>query len=465
MKIINIVLLIFIVINSSCYNIDKQKNKLLRISEDGHTFSRADGKPVFWLGDTAWELFHRLNEKEADFYLEKRSSQGFNVIQAVALSELKGLTEPNRMGELPLLNKDPNTPNDKYFEFIDYVIDKAASLDMYIAILPTWGKYWSDYKIFDTGNAFNYGKYMGDRYKNRWNIIWILGGDRIPKTGEQYEIIRQMAMGLKSGDGGTHLISVHPAGNNTSLSFFQYEKWIDFHMAQSGHAHRDMPNFLYALNNNLVKPSKPFIDGEPRYEDLPVKFWEVQLPGSYPDNPVCIPDSLTPYGYFNSYDVRRAAYWSVFSGAAGFTYGNGSIWCFWDEGRYAPIAVKYSWQKAMDSPGGEQMQFLKKLIDKYGTDKLYPDRSVIVDNWSLCTNYQCALITKDRKSVLVYSPQGEHIRIAMEKLLPGNVSYRWYNPRNGLFSPPQKVVGDSLVVEFHPPSQGTDWILTLNSEI
>ncbi len=455
-------LFLFLVENIYC----QQKSKLL-VSADGHTFEYADGTPFFWLGDTAWELFHRLNKEETDYYLETRKSQGYNVIHAVILSELKGLTEPNRFGNLPLTDKDPEKPNEAYFTNIDYAIKKAASLDMYIALLPTWGRYWSEDPIFTPKNAYTYGKYLGDRYKDQWNIIWVLGGDRIPKTNEQYKIINQMAFGLEAGDQKVHLKTFHPAGNNTSLSFFQNENWIDFHMAQSGHAHRDMPNYLYALNNNIAKPAKPFIDGEPRYEDLPVKFWEAKLKDGYQENAYPIADSLTPHGYFNDYDIRRAAYWSVFSGAAGATYGNGSVWCFWQEGRYAPIAVKHSWQKSMESSGGKQMQYLKKLIDLYGINNLIPDRSFIADNWSSASNYQTVLATKNKKSVLIYIPEGNLIKVSKIKFAKGTIYYRWYNPRNGTFS--EEILlkeTTDLILTFQPPSpgDGNDWILVIDSK-
>lgn len=441
-----------------------QSDKLLQISKSGHTFEMADGTAFFWLADTAWELFHRLNKEEIDHYLKKRKSQGYNVIQAVVLPEIKGLTEPNRYGEIPLINRDPEKPNEAYFKIIDYTVQKAAALDMYIAILPTWGSYWSENKIFNNKNAFNYGKILGKRYFDNWNVVWILGGDRNPKSETEYEIINQMARGLKEGDHGNHIISFHPSGNNTSLSFFPNTKWIDFHMAQSGHAHRDMPNFLYAMNNNLIKPAKPFIDGEPRYEDLPVKFWEIKLDERYKENPYPLADSLTPYGYFDDYDIRRASYWSVFSGAAGTTYGNGSIWCFWEKGRYAPIAIKKSWKKALKSSGGNQMQYLKKLIELYGIDNLLPDRSVIIDNWSGCSNYQAALISKNNKNILLYIPDGNPVKVSRKKLSGKILTYQWYDPRTGDFS---KKYSDSspIVMKFTPPSKGknNDWVLVIHS--
>jgi Protein of unknown function (DUF4038) len=108
------------------------------VSANGHYILR-DGKDFFWLGDTGWELFHRLNREEADRYLEKRHLQGFTVIQAVVLAEFDGLHSPNAYGDLPLFNDDPTRPNEKYFSHVDYIIDKAASEGLVIGLLPTWG--------------------------------------------------------------------------------------------------------------------------------------------------------------------------------------------------------------------------------------------------------------------------------------------------------------------------------------
>lgn len=109
----------------------------LKVSENGRFLVTEGGRPFFWTADTAWELFHRCSREEVDLYLAKRKSQGFNVIQAVALAELNGLNEPNIYGAVPLRNNDPTTPNPAYFEHVDYVLDRADSLGLYIALLPT----------------------------------------------------------------------------------------------------------------------------------------------------------------------------------------------------------------------------------------------------------------------------------------------------------------------------------------
>ena len=74
----------------------------LRVAANCRYLEYDDGRPFFYLGDTAWELFHRLNREQADAYLQDRAAKRFTVIQAVALAELGGLERPNAYGDLPL---------------------------------------------------------------------------------------------------------------------------------------------------------------------------------------------------------------------------------------------------------------------------------------------------------------------------------------------------------------------------
>ena len=186
----------------------------LKVSEDKRFLVHADGTPFWYLGDTAWELFHRLNREEVALYLEKRRSQGFTVIQAVAIAEFRGLKRPNPYGHLPLLNSDPATPltnegpNNDYWDHVDFIIETAAKKGLYIGLLPTWGdkvtKMWGEGpEIFNEENVKKYGEFLGNRYKNAPNIIWILGGDR-PAENENKdyrEIWRAMASGIREKDG------------------------------------------------------------------------------------------------------------------------------------------------------------------------------------------------------------------------------------------------------------------------
>lgn len=158
----------------------------IKVSADKKYLVKKDGKPFFWLGDTAWELFHRLSREEAKKYLQNRAGKGFTVIQAVVLAELDGLNTPNFYGDKPLLDNDPARPNEAYFKHVDYILNEADRLGLIIALLPTWGDKWvkdtwgMGPEIFTPENAKVFGTWIGKRYLNK-NIVWVLGGDRIPK--------------------------------------------------------------------------------------------------------------------------------------------------------------------------------------------------------------------------------------------------------------------------------------------
>ena len=174
--------------------------KSLQVSSKSRFLEYEDGTPFFYLGDTAWELFHRLNREEADLYLNNRAEKGFSVIQAVVLAERNGIEEPNPYGHTPLFDKDPARPNEAYFEHVDYIVNKAEELGLVIGMLPTWGSYWSDNNpdrtIFTAANAEQFGEFLGARYKEE-PIIWILGGDHNIHTETEREIIEAMALGLR----------------------------------------------------------------------------------------------------------------------------------------------------------------------------------------------------------------------------------------------------------------------------
>ena len=111
----------------------------LRVTTNGRYLETSDGEPFFWLGDTAWELFHKLDREEAIYYLKTRANQGFTVIQAVILAELDGLRTPNAYGELPFIDLDPTQPNSAYFSHVDFIIAEANKLGLTMGVLPTWG--------------------------------------------------------------------------------------------------------------------------------------------------------------------------------------------------------------------------------------------------------------------------------------------------------------------------------------
>jgi hypothetical protein len=452
----------------------------IRVSIDQHYLITTEGKPFFWLGDTDWELFHRMTREEAEEFLEIRKQQGFNVIQAVALAEFNGIRQPNRYGDLPLIDEDPtrlaitpgaNPANENeydYWDHVDFIIHRIADKGMYIGLLPTWGDkvahLWGEGPIiFNEANAEVYAATLAKRYANNWNIIWILGGDR-PATytgkfnNEEKEfddraVWRAMAKGIESVLGNDAFITYHPSGGSFSTSSFIHdEPWLDMNVFQSGHGSREADAWNWVTRDLAMKPQKPTLDMEPCYEDHPVNPWD----GKW---------TRTERGYFTAYDVRARIYRSVFAGACGVTYGHHQVWQFLNTELNPPIYIGdtlIGWQKAVKAEGANQMQHLKKLMLSRPYFSRIADQSLITSEAG--SNYTDAIIaTRDEKGTyaFIYLPQNKPVSIDLSKLSGNNKIITWFDPRTGK-SIPEKPVKSNGVAIFTPPKKGIDWVLVID---
>ncbi|GAB3171780.1 glycoside hydrolase family 140 protein [Telluribacter humicola] len=413
-----------------------------------------DGKPFFWLGDTAWELFHRLNREDADRYLKNRADKGFTVIQAVALAELDGLHTPNPYGEVPLENDDPTKPREAYFQHVDYIVDKAASLGLHIALLPTWGDklnkstWGAGPEIFTTSNARAFGKYLGNRYKNRKNIIWIMGGDRNPRDNSQdVEVWRAMAAGVTEGVGSPNaaLMSYHPQPNSLedagSAKWFHNDAWLDFNMFQTGHCRENNVWDRVQVAYNKT-PIKPVLDGETLYEDHPVCFNAKDL------------------GTSSAYDIRKHAYLDLFAGAFGHTYGCHPVWQMYGPGRQPVNGPHFYWYDALDLPGATQMTYVRRLMESRPMLDRVPDQCLITNAREAHDRIQA---TRGKDYLFVYTTQGKDFTVNMGKISGQNLKATWYNPKNGETKEGESVENKGQK-KFTPPSNGYghDWVLVLD---
>jgi len=427
----------------------------LKISDNKRFLVYEDGRPFFYLGDTAWELFHRLNREEAEFYLKNRAAKGFNVVQAVALAEFDGLTVPNAYGHLPLKDNDPIRPNEDYFKDVDWIVAKANSLGIYVGFLPTWGDKWNKKwgvgpEIFTPQNAEVYGEWLGRRYQGA-GLVWILGGDRPIESDQHRAIIRAMAGGLRKGDGGAHLMTFHPPGGDGSSTWFHSDDWLDFNMRQNGHGAEYTGGYSKTKQDYDRTPVKPVLDGEPIYEDHPVSF------------------DANKYGHSTAADTRRPLYWDLFGGACGHTYGHHSVWQMWAPPRGPINNPLMPWLEAIDQPGAAQMQHAKNLLLSRPFLTRIPDDSVIVTD-RVPTSVPGAgryrfVATRDESGsyAMVYAPVGRKFKVRMDKITGPTVKAWWFNPRNG----EAKAIGEFPNTgerEFISPNPGEqlDWVLVLD---
>lgn len=429
----------------------------LQATKDGHYLQFQDGTPFFWLGDTGWELFHRLNLHEIKQYLDNRSAKGFTVIQAVALAEFDGLRKPNQYGELPLKNLDPKKPNEKYFKVIDSTIHMARQRNLFVGLLPTWGdkvtKLWGDGPvIFDSLNAYSYGKWIGNRYKNEPNIIWILGGDRpaVLESDNWKPIWRAMAKGIIEGTNHQCIITYHPSGGSNSTSqWIHNENWLDINMFQSGHGGgHDVACWELTKRDFNYTPTKPTLDAEPNYEDHTVNPW----PKWNVDN-----------GYYRDYDVRKQCYRSVFAGACGVTYGNHAVWQFMNAKEEAINYPDRGWINAMDRPGATQVGYLRKLIESRPMLNRVPDNSIVLKGQADKVEHIEAFRSADNSYAMIYIPVGKSITIATS-FFQKQINAWWFNPKDAKV----KKIGtleNKGSMEFETPTLGlgNDWVLIIDA--
>lgn len=423
----------------------------LKISSNHRYLTYSDGAPFFYLGDTCWELFHRATREDADLLLTTRAEQQFTVIQAVVLAEFDGLTVPNAYGEMPLHDLDPAKPNEAYFRHVDYVVEKAAGLDLFVGLLPTWGDkvgpvlWGGGPAIFTVDNARVFGRFLGKRYRDA-PIIWILGGDRPAETDDVRSVWRAMAEGIGEGDAGRHLMTYHPMGGNSCTAWWPPdEPWLDFHVIQSGHSARDIPNYQYVERDYALRPIKPTMEGEARYENHAIN-WQ--------------PDT----GRFGAFDVRQAAYWSLLAGGCGFTYGCQDVWQFWQPHREPVTYANTDWREALHFSGAEQMRHVRGLYQSRPFLKLIPDQTLLSSGQGEGTDHLQAARAEDGSFAFIYAPTGKRFAADLRKLSDRRVAAKWFDPRTGVW---QQIgeFSEPGVQQFGPPTSGSgnDWVLVLDT--
>jgi hypothetical protein len=168
--------------------------------------------------------------------------------------------------------------------------------------------------------------------------------------------------------------------------------------------------------------------------------------------------------FWNANDVRRYAYWSVFAGAFGFTYGHSAVMQMHKPGNPSPsYGVREYWTEALNATGATQMKYLKNLMLSKPFFTRIPDQSLIAGEQGERYNYQMA--TRGNDYAFIYTYNGRNIKATMGKIEGSKIKASWYNPRNGQ----RMIIGEfenSGSRTFNPPGEiqdGLDWVLIMES--
>jgi hypothetical protein len=399
-------------------------NGRLKVSDNQRYLVHENGVPFFWLGDTGWLASSRLNRDGMSYYFNACKKNGFNVVQVSVLHEIPFY---NIYGKPALPNgfdfRKVDVPGEYgYWDHIDYMVNEAAKNGIYIGIVCVWGGNVSSGRLSEQ-DAVKYGSFLANRYKDKPNIIWIIGGDT--KGNARQEVWLALARTIKSID-HNHLMTYHPRGRMCSADWFNNESWLDFNMFQSGHRrygqrngdgeypieeNTEEDNWRFVEKTYALTPKKPVLDGEPSYEDIPAGLHDFTE------------------RHWQAEDVRRYAYWSVFAGSFGHTYGHNSIMQMLTPGVIPSYDAKKYWYEALEDPGYRQMKFLKKLMTALPYTQGIPDQSVISGDAG--QKHDRLIATRGNDYALVYSYTGKEIKIDLDKISGDSKNIWWYNPSDG----------------------------------
>ena len=393
----------------------------LKISADSIRIEHEDGHPFFWLADTGWLLPERLNRDEARQYIDNCADAGFNVIQVQTINGVPATNAYGRLSHPDGWNMAAVEREDSlgYWQHMDYIIDTAAERGIYIGMVCIWGGL-VKHGYMDQDQARIYGSFLANRYKDKPNIVWIIGGDT--RGDVKPEVWSTLATTINTLD-NNHLMTFHPFGRTNSAWWWNDAHWIDFNMFQSGHRAYDQTkgdgadnafapynedNWRYVNDALSRHPLRPVIDGEPSYEGIPHGLHDTTLPR------------------WQDCDARRYAYWSVLSGAAGHTYGNNSVMQFHSGDRPGAYGADRQWRDAINDPGRNQMKYLKQLVMSH--PGLYPCQDAIIGNGE---RYERAVAARNDSSIIVYAYTDRPVTIDLSTMTGRNINVDVLDPRDG----------------------------------
>ncbi len=407
----------------------------LRVSGNHRHLVDAENNPFLLQGDAAWSLMATLEKADASAYLKNRREKGFNAI-LVNLIEHKFCKNPprNAEGEAPFTTAgDFSTPNERYFAHADWMFKEAAKNGIYVLLAPIYLGYkgtdegWMDELMaLSPAKCLEYGRYLGRRYRDFGNVIWVMGGDRNPESA--LERVDLIALGIKEHD-PKHLFTAHCAPDNDAADQYGGGGWLSFNTVYTYQLIH--PRLYGAYRRN---PAQPFILIESSYE-----------------------------GEHNSSEaqIRRQAYWTILCGGFGHVFGNNPIWHFDGPGLFP---VKETWRQAMDLPGSVSMKHWGDLFRSRKWQELVPDLKHEVVTKGLGEfrglDYLAAARTADGGTVVAYLPTSRAITVNMSKISGKQARAWWFDPRSGEASTAGAFATQGLH-EFSPPGPG-DWVLVLD---
>jgi len=432
----------------------------LRVASSGRYLEDQQGRPFRVQADAAWFMSTRATLDEVDAYMALREAQGFNAFYLMAMVHPGGYADTphapgSQAGDPPFLEPGVfSTPNDPYWRWIDFIVDRAAQRGLAVMLAYTYlgyeggpqGWYREVLRQPSAEACYEWGVWLGSRYKAKANLVWFALGDYTPPPGsEGARRVRRIIDGIKAA-GATQLFMAEMSPPDTLPS--------------------DVPGFDAVIDQNSFYGYGPRSNGLV-YETAD-RAWAVTPPrpawqqeGIYELDPNVKAFTGAPW------ETRRARFWSVLAGGtAGDGFGSRET---------------YKWVRFpanLFSPGAAYATAAFRLFASLpwwklrpsGTGPGYAGRDLVLAGGGTrgAPDYVTAALAEGGTHLLAYvPPTGVAARAITVDLaaLGGPPRARWFNPATGAWTE-IAVTGGGPAVVTTAGDNGTganDWLLVLDT--
>jgi Protein of unknown function (DUF4038)/Putative collagen-binding domain of a collagenase/Immunoglobulin domain len=428
--------------------------ELMSLSANGkYLVNTFTGEPVFVVGDDAFDLAVMLNSSEVTTYLSDRAGRGFNAIWVAAADNGYQANPPeNNYGYAPFDGADFTNEDANYWANVDSVVTQASNLGITVFLQPFFvgngseSGYYSS--VLDSSDAVMtaYGTFLGNRYKNYDNIVWLLGGDSFPSVSGLYEKLNDVGAAIAAAD-PNHLITLEGCEMCTTDGYNS----VQAYQAQS----LAVPSWL-GLNWAYPQLSTTIAAAQNAYLQTPF------LPPLCGENFYELEHSMT------GLELRFEQYSEVLSGCyVGRIFGNGAIWSFDSpNGSTCCTNGSPSWQSQLSSVGSVSQEYQGRLFSSREHWLLVPDinHSVVTAGYGTGLTMTTAARTSDGQTIIAYIPNGNAttLTVAMSEITSSTntVQAWWFNPSSGAATS-IGTFSNSGAQNFTPPDSN-DWVLVLD---
>jgi len=420
----------------------------LKISANGRYLEDQNDQPVFWSGDTAWSLIVQGTVEDIDVYLANRQQKGVNVILVNLIDHRFGTYAPSNIyGDPPFTSIPFTTPNEAYFAHADYAISSAAEKGMAVLLDPLYLGYacgsegWcAEVQAASIADMQSWGQYVGNRYVNFDNIVWVIGGDTDPTVNGVEGKVTAFVNGLLSFD-THHLITAHNAPGQMAVTPWDGASWLTLNDTYTSF----LGSYQLAQTAYQISPAMPFFQIEAYYEN----------------------DSHS----MTNQKLRAQAYWTVLSGGMGYIFGNCPVWGLGSPAMSFCPDADPDWIAQLDYPGAFYMMFVQYLFSTRPWQILVPDfaHTFITTGYGSYgeTDYAAAEVTADGRLALAYLPTIRTVTVDLTRM-SSEVNASWYDPTNGLYTIIEgSPFPNNGSYQFTPPDNNadgdSDWMIVFES--